>query len=60
VREMDTERDARDMHMEKDDSVPPLESNLRRCRSVLESRRGGGKQGEAEEMESHLTGKMDS
>lgn len=34
---MDTERDARDMHMEKDDSVLPLlESDSRRCLSVLE------------------------
>jgi hypothetical protein len=52
VREMDTERDAWDTHM-KDDSVLPSESNLRRCPSVLEQRPGGGRQGEAEETESH-------
>jgi hypothetical protein len=55
---MDTERDARDMHMEKDDPVLPLGSNSRRCPSVLEQM--WGRQGEAEEMESHLTGRMDS
>lgn len=60
VRETHTERDARDTHMENDDSARPLESNLRRCPSVLEQRPGGGRPGEAEETESHLKGRMDS
>lgn len=60
VRETDTERDARDMHMEKDDPVPPSDSNLHRCPSVLGQRPSGGRQGEVVEMESHLEGRMDS
>ena len=60
MRETDTEHDAQDTHMEKDDPVPPWESNSRRCPSVPESKCGGGRLGEVEETESHWMDRMDS
>ncbi len=55
-----TARGARDMHTGKDDFGQPLDSNSRRCSSVPEWRRGGGRPGGVEEMENRWRDKLGS